>query len=354
VQVRRIGIITLAVLTLLTPVGCWRHRRCDPPRDTLPRATEEFDPGTIRPRETIAPPNLPTAPGGRRDTFTPTRPAPKLVMPDDPFGPPASLPSSPSDLPRPVESESKKLFDPAAPKKAETDPTKPKKLLLVPDQMPDAPDKLKDAPESKYPPKEEGGKPVPDGKVFPDPTLPGGGNALPRIVEEREGSTRESKASPKLDGTPPAGVSDFQWVKGKANVGVGRKPTPEGYDGLAKAGFKTVVYAHDPRADVAATRAVAEAAGLRFVGIPTAADIIPEAVKAFDAVVAGAKADPVFVTDDTGLRAATLWYAHFRTVDLLNPDTAKVRAAGLGLGDTDANAEQKKLWDAVQEYLAKK
>lgn len=346
---RRIGIITLAVLTLLIPVGCWRHRRCDPPREPLPRATEEFAPGVIGPRgEAIPSPGLPTTPGGRRDTYTPTRPAPRLEMPGDPFGPPASVPSSPFELPRPTESESKKLFDPAA-----VDPTKPKKLLLVPDQMPDAPDKLKDTEESKYPPKEQGGKPVPDGKVFPDPALPGGSSALPRVIEEREGTTRESKALPKQD-TPPAGVSDLQWVKGKLNVAAGRKPTPEGYDGLAKAGFRTVVFAHDPKVDVTPTKAVAEAAGLKVVGIPTAADSIPEAVKAFDAAVAGAKDGPVFVTDDTGLLAATLWYVHFRTVDLHNADTAKVRAASLGLGDTDANAEQKKLWDAVQEYLTKK
>lgn len=345
-QLRRIGITTLAVLTLLAPVGCWRHRRCDPPRNPLPPEREEFDPGVIGPRgDGIPSPGLPTTPGGRRDTFTPTRPAPRLELPGDPFGPPASVPSSPSDLPRPTETESKKLFDPA-------EPTKPKKLLLVPDQMPDAPDKLKDLPESKSPPKEEGGKPVPDGKVFPEPTLPKGASALPQVIEEREGTSRESKASPKADGTPPVGVSDFQWVKGKAGVGVGRKPTPEGYDGLAKAGFKAVAFAHDPSADVTPTRAVAEAAGLKFVAIPTAADTLPEAVKAFDAVVATAKDGPVFVTDDMGLRAATLWYAHFRTVDLLNPDTAKVRATGLGLGDTDANAEQKKLWDAIQAYLA--
>lgn len=350
---RRIGIVTLAVLTLLAPLGCWRNRRCDPPRDSLPRATEEFDPGVISPRgETIPPPGLPTNPGGRRDTYTPTRPAPRLEMPGDPFGPPATVPTSPFDLPRPGESESKKLFDPSAPKKVEPDPTKPKKLLLIPDQLPDAPDKLKDDPESKYGPK-DGAKPVPDRTVFPDPTLPGGSYSLPQVVEEREGGASESKATPKPD-TPPAGVSNFQLVKGKPNVAVGRKPTPEGFDGLVKAGYKTVVFAHDPKSDVTPAKAVAEAAGLKFVGVPTAADTIPDAVKAFDAAVASAKDGPVFVTDDTGLRAGTLWYAHFRTVDLLNPDTAKVRASGLGLGDTDTNAEQKKLWDAVQEHLAKR
>lgn len=344
---RRIGIITVAVFALLAPLGCWRHhRRCDPPPEgALPRGGD-FDPGVIPPRgSTITPPGVPVRPDtGRRDTFTPTRPAPRLELPGDPFGPPAAVPSSPFDLPKPTESESKKLFDPADPA-----PGKPKKPLLVPDQMPDTPDKLKDSPESKYPPRGEKGLPVPDRTVFPDPTLP---QTAPTVVEERDGSTRESKSSPKADA--PAGVGDFQAVKNKPNVAAGRKPTPDGLAWLAKSGYKTVVFAHDPAADVTPTKAACEAAGLKFVGVPAAADTIPAATAAFDAALAGAKDGAVYVCDDTGLRAATLWYAHFRTVDLLSPDTAKVRAIGLGLGDTDANAEQKKLWDAVQEHLAKK
>ena len=353
---RRIGTITLAVLTLVAPIGCrCFHRRCDPPArdDTTPR-DRDLDPGVIPPRgSTIPPPGVPSRPdGARRDTFTPTRPGPRLESPVEP--------PSPFDLPRPVESESKKLFDPALPKNDDkslpSDGIKPKKLL-VPEQMPDAPDKLKDnQPESKYTPKDDGSKPVPDRNVFLDPVAPGGPIDLPktspRVDEEREPLRRESKASPKPE-TPPVGLSDFQVVKGKTNVASGQRPTLDGYEWLAKSGYKTVAFAHDPAADVAPVKAVCEAAGLKFVSIPTGPDTIPAATTAFDAAVAAAKDSPLYVCDDTGLRAATLWYAHFRKVDLLSPDAAKVRANGLGLGDTDTNADQKKLWDAVQLLLAK-
>lgn len=362
---RRIGIITLAVLTLLAPLGCRRfNRRCDPPRqESLPDAT---DPGVIPPRgSTIPDPGLPVRPeAGRRDTYSPARPGPRLSDPVEPYSFRSSDPGvvSPFELPRPIESESKKLFDPAPQKKVEAspgqpDPALPKKKMLIPDTMPDAPDSIKDdKAESKYEPKTEGTKPVPDRNVFLDPVAPGGPFDLPKtapnVNEERDDTRRESKASPKPE-TPPVGLASFQTVAGKPNVASGQKPTMDGYEWLAKNGYKTLVFAHNPTADVAPVKAACEAAGLKFVAIPTGPETIPAATEAFNTAVA-AKDGPVYVCDDTGLRAATLWYAHFRKVDLATPDTAKVRANGLGLGDTDTNVEQKKLWDAVQTHLSAK
>lgn len=361
---RRLGILTLAVLTLLASLGCRRfNRRCDTPRDPLP-AERDTDPGVIPPRGTIPAPGVPVRPDPNRTTFSPVRPGPRLQDPIEPFSPGPAV-----DLPQPFESESKKLTDPAPaksdpskslPPSPPSDSVKPKKML-VPDKMPDSPEKEKtgETPDpSKYTPKDDSGKPVPDKSVFLDPVAPGGPIDLPKgertgpiVVEERDPVRRESKASPKPE-TPPVGLSNFQLVKGKANVSAGLKPTPDGYEWLAKNGYKAVVFAHDPAADVTPVKAVCEAAGLKFVGIPTSPETIADATTKFDAAVSS-KDGPVYVCDDTGLRAATLWYAHFRKVDLSNPDTAKVRASGLGLGDTDSNPEQKKLWDAVQALLAK-
>jgi protein tyrosine phosphatase (PTP) superfamily phosphohydrolase (DUF442 family) len=346
--------LTLAVLTLLAPVGCRRfNRRCDPPRDTTLPADRDTDPGVIPPRGTIPSPDVPVRPDPNRTTFSPVRPGPKLQDPVEPFNPAPA-----ADLPRPFESDSRKLTDPAPPKPAPapSDSVKPKKVL-VPEKMPDTPEKAGETPDpSKYPMKDEGGKPVPDKSVFPDPVAPGGPFDLPKgersgptVVEEREPARRESKASPQPD-TPPVGLSNFQLVKGKGGVAAGLKPTPDGYEWLAKSGYKSVVFANAPAADVAPVKAVCEAAGLKFVGIPTGPETMTAATAAFDEAVS-AKDGPVYVCDDTGLRAGTLWYAHFRRVDLSSPDTAKVRAGGLGLGDTDTNPEQKKLWDAVQAVL---
>jgi protein tyrosine phosphatase (PTP) superfamily phosphohydrolase (DUF442 family) len=360
---RRLGIITLAALTLLAPLACRRfHRRCDNPRDTVRPDDRDTDPGFIPPRgSTIDPPGVPVRPGTNRNTYS----TPRLEMPVEPYRPATTdVGTSPFELPQPIESRSRKLFDPAEPKvkddalpKATEEPAKPKKLLLIPDKMPDSPEKAKEpAPESKYTP-QDGTKAEPDRRVLLDPVAPGGPFDLPRtdpvVVEEREGIKSESKASPKPD-TPPTGLSGFQSVTGKANVASGQKPTRDGYEWLAKNGYKTVVFAHAPPADVAPVKAQCEAAGLKFLPIPTGPETIPAAAAAFDAAIAGVKDGPVYVCDDSGLRAATLWYVHFRKVDLTPPDAAKVRANGLGLGDTDTNPEQKKLWDAAESHLGTK
>jgi protein tyrosine phosphatase (PTP) superfamily phosphohydrolase (DUF442 family) len=354
---RRFGIITLAALLLLAPLACRRfHRRCDPPSDTVRPEERETSPDYIPPRgSTIDPPDVPVRPGTNRNTYS----TPRLEMPVEPYRPGTSdFGTSPFELPQPIESRSKKLFDPAEPNrkddalpKAVEEPTKPKKLLLIPDKMPDSPEK-----ESKYTP-QDGTKPDPDRSVLLDPVAPGRPFDLPRpdptVNEEREGIKSESKASPKPD-TPPTGLRGFQLAAGKANVASGQKPTQDGYEWLAKNGYKTVVFAHSPIADVAPAKALCEAAGLKFVNIPTGPETIPAASAAFDAAVAGAKDGPVYVCDDTGLRAATLWYVHFRKVDLTPPDAAKVRANGLGLGDTETNSEQKKLWAAAESHLGAK
>ncbi|MCU0704932.1 MAG: hypothetical protein MUF18_13225 [Fimbriiglobus sp.] len=360
---RQIGIVTLAVLTLLAPLGCRRfQRRCDPPSDALtPRDRDrDTDPGVIPPRGSVIPgTDLPTTPAGpRRDTFTPTRPGPRLEAPIEPYSPfvTDNGPGGGWVLPPPMESRSKKLVEPFSPKPVAPtipdEPAKPKKLLLIPEQMPDTPDKIRDAPEASSPlPKQEGGKPVPDRSVLQDPVAPDGKppvpNALPRVEEEREPARRESKAVPKPE-TPPVGLSNFETVNGKVNVATGRKPTLDGYEWLAKNGYKTVVFAHDPAVSVSGARAGCEAAGLKFLAIPTSPETMSNATATFDAAV---KDGSVYVCDDAGLRAATLWYAHFRRVDLTPPDAAKVRADRLGLGDTVTNPEQKKLWDAVQALL---
>ena len=78
--------------------------------------------------------------------------------------------------------------------------------------------------------------------------------------------------------------------------------------------------------------------------------------KAFDefaAAVADRGNRPLYVIDEDGTRAGSLWYLLFRTRDLLSDDTARLRAAPLGLTEA-ATEEQKQFWIAVQDFLAKR
>ncbi len=363
-MLRRWTILSLAAATLLASAGCggrlFHRKRCDTPsardRDDIGTRDRDFDPGTIRPRDsgTIPSPSLPTTPGprtfdpvtpdGRRlDTFSPTRPGPRLEEPLDPYLPPSSVPSSPGDLPR------GDLLPP---------PVESKKLILAPDG---ASDLAPPATKSDYTPARENGLPLPDRSVLLDPVSPNGPIALPKTTAEPEPTKPyTANASPKPEVKPERGIDlksaigvpNITAVTGYDGVYSGRRPASiDGLDWLQKAGFRTVVYLHDPKADTGPAAELCGKRGMKFVGIPVAPDRVKEAATAFDAAVADAAGRPVYVCDPNGLWAGTLWYAHFRAVGNLNPDAAKVRAQGLGLGDPDTSDEKRKLWDAAQEYL---
>lgn len=385
-MLRRWTTCSLAAATLLSSAGCggrlFHHKKkCDSPsardRDDLGPRGQDFDPGTIRPRDsdTIPSPSLPTTPGprtfdpvtpdGRRlDTFSPTRPGPRLEEPLDPYLPPAAVPSSPGDLPRgdllPPPTESRKQVEPTPESHGS------KKLILAPDGSSDpAPPATK----SDYTPTRENGLPLPDRSVLLDPVSPGGPLALPRTTPEPEPAKPHTANAPTKPEVMPEAKPEVKLERGidlKVAVGVpgivavtgyegvysGRRPPAiDGLDWLQKAGFRTVVYLHDPKADTGPAAELCAKRGMKFVGIPVAADRVKAAATAFDAAVADAAGRPVYVCDPNGLWAGTLWYAHFRAVGNLNADAAKVRAQGLGLADPDTSDEQRKLWDAAQEYL---
>ena len=350
---------------LLGGTGCGGrlfHRRCT--NDAAPKRDDrdlDIPRGVIPPRtETIPSPSLPTGPrsfdpslpDGRRSTFS----APRLQMPVEPYRPAPSYSCSPSDLPEQVSDlpfpyESKKLETREPAKGVEpVRPAKPKKLMLVPDSMPDTKS------ESSYTPKNENGLPVPDRAVFLDPIAPGERFDLPQTQRENEEPARKQtvKSSPKEEAKSVVGIADFTLVNSKSGVANGRKPSIEGLDWLVKSGYKTFVFIHDPKADAKPAKELAEARGLKFVNIPFSEANPKDALAAFDTALATAKDGPVFIADESGFRAGVLWYAHFRSKDLLNPDSAKVRATPLGLNAAETNAGFIAARSAMDEYLLKR
>lgn len=381
---RRWTLGTLVLGSVLTATGCggrlFHHKkRCDPPPPPRDDRSRDLDvpPGVIPPRgtETIPPASLPTTPaprvfdpavpdssGRRLETFSP----PRLQEPSSPFLPPAVVPKSSGELPStdtlPVPFEARKFPDP------KPGTYLPKKWLLAPED-----------PESKsaYTPDVKEGLPQPDRKVVLDPIGPGASAEPPDIrrspsplpttdptptppphtanAPSQPPAPAEANAPSKpptpVEAKLPVGLPGFTEVSGKEQVASGRKPSVEGLNWLQKNGYRTVVYLHDPNLDTKPATDLCQARGMRFIGIPVSADRMKEVAAAFDAAVADTRNRPLYMCDDSGLWAGTLWYAHFRTVDLINPDAAKVRANGLGLDDPSTSGEQKKLWDAVQDYL---
>jgi protein tyrosine phosphatase (PTP) superfamily phosphohydrolase (DUF442 family) len=144
------------------------------------------------------------------------------------------------------------------------------------------------------------------------------------------------------------GLTGF--TKVKYGVASGRKPALDGFDALKRLGYRTVVYLHAPGADLSATQQVTEQRGLTFVAILTTPDTLPAALESFNKVVGDRSATPVYVADDTGIRAGALWYLYFLTADLQSAEVAKIRARSLGLSVDGEDA--KALWVAVQQHLA--
>jgi protein tyrosine phosphatase (PTP) superfamily phosphohydrolase (DUF442 family) len=189
------------------------------------------------------------------------------------------------------------------------------------------------------------GRPAPE-VLLPD-ELPGGGSSRSSTPGDPGFGVLGGPARPQPAAAQPTGLVGF--VKVKDGVASGRRPALEGFDALKQAGYRTVVYLHPAGADVSATRDVAEKRNLRFVAIGTTPENLADALAQFNATLSDRAARPVYVYDDDGVRAGALWYLHFRTVEVMNDDVARVRAKPLGL--TDQTDEAKAFALATQRFL---
>ena len=310
---RRLLIAGLAAGLLLGTAACRHHgkrgRDCCPPGglldDPVPRGG------------TIAPPGLPTTPPPASKD-----PLPPPVIPDsgsrsfsiDPRTPPGPWDPTPS----------------APPFRSDVPPAPGQREVLSPDPLPRG-----------VPPEIPLSSKPSTGGLLEEPIRPNGAAAKPdRLLDDP--TTRA-----------PVGLPGFARVPGRDAVASGRKPTLDGFDWLKASGIKTVVYLHAPSADVAPARDLAEKRGLRFVPIAVSPGTLKKAFDEFAAAVDDRGNRPLYVIDEDGVRAGSLWYLLFRTRDLLGDDTARLRAAPLGLTDA-ATEEQKQLWIAVQDVLARR
>lgn len=189
--------------------------------------------------------------------------------------------------------------------------------------------------------------------LFPDP-LPGGSSRSASPGDPGHGvlggpakpSGTEPPVALKPSGSP-TGLAGF--VRVKDGVASGRKPGLDGFDALKQSGYRTVVYLHPAGADLAPLQDVVTKRGLALVTIETTPERLSLALAAFNSALADPAARPVFVSDDDGLRAGYLWYLHFRTVEAMNDETARIRAKPLGL--TDVGEEARAFALATQRYL---
>jgi len=200
-------------------------------------------------------------------------------------------------------------------------------------------------------------------RTSPNPTSGVFGEPIPpvpvrepdqRRVESPSGISQVKSDLPAESATLPAGVESFAPVPGLASVASGRKPSLEGLDALKAKGFKTVLYVHAPDADLSAAKETVEKRGLKFVPLAVSPQTLGTASRAFAERIQNADSKPLYAYDLDGTRLGSLWYLHFRTVEMLGDEGARIRAGALGLRDATASEEQKQYWIAIQDQLAKR
>jgi hypothetical protein len=120
---------------------------------------------------------------------------------------------------------------------------------------------------------------------------------------------------------------------------------------LKNARFRTVIYLHGPGADVAAVKDLAATRDLNLVAIETTPETLADASARFNQKLGDSLTRPAYVFADDNLRAGAVWYLHFRTVDVADPDVARLRAKALGLHEQ--GDEGKAFEVAIQKVLEK-
>ncbi|HEY2910212.1 MAG TPA: hypothetical protein VGI99_08195 [Gemmataceae bacterium] len=189
--------------------------------------------------------------------------------------------------------------------------------------------------------------------LLPDPIAPGSTSSSKTADGVLGGPVKATTAEPpvsKPDATatasPSNGLPGFTQIK--EGVATGRKPALDGFETLKKDGYKSVVFLYAPGADVAAVRDLAATRGFTFTAIETTPDKLTDAYEQLNKAIAGkTAAQPVYVFDDDGTRAAALWYLHFKSVDLESNDVAKIRAKSLGLADDS------EFWPTIKQHMSK-
>jgi protein tyrosine phosphatase (PTP) superfamily phosphohydrolase (DUF442 family) len=156
---------------------------------------------------------------------------------------------------------------------------------------------------------------------------------------------------PAAQAVLPVGIPQFNVVKDKVANGL-RPMLDDGLDWLRTNGYRTVLHLRAPGEDDTADRQQVEKRGMAYVSIEVSAQTLTrKTLDEFSRGVSDPAGYPLFVYDRDGSLAGALWYLHFRLVDRDPDETARVRAANLGLRE-DREGNHRAMWLAVQKLLS--
>jgi hypothetical protein len=121
---------------------------------------------------------------------------------------------------------------------------------------------------------------------------------------------------------------------------------------LQQNGYRTVLHLRQPGEDDAAERKLFELRGLKYLSLEVSPQTLSsKVVDEFNRIVGDRSLRPLFIYDKNGIFTGGLWYLHFRQVDHLNDEEARLRAARLGLREA-AEGLPREMWLAIQKFLS--
>ena len=122
-----------------------------------------------------------------------------------------------------------------------------------------------------------------------------------------------------------------------ATVGCGGRTDPAAMTALKKEGYVAIInlrLATEPEANIDASRAAAQAAGLKYFHLPfSGANPDPKVVDQFLSVVADTQNQPVFIHCATANRAGAMWMIKRVLQDHWTLDRAREEAQAIGMHD---------------------
>jgi hypothetical protein len=169
----------------------------------------------------------------------------------------------------------------------------------------------------------------------------------PASEAPRPGVTEDRTRQPSL----PVGIPQFASVR--EGVSSGLKPLVDGgLDWLQANGYRTVLHVHLPGQDDSADRQQVEKHRMTYLSLEVLPRTLSQAtVEQFTRIVNDPANRPLFVYDRDGDLAGGLWYLYFRTAEKATDESARARAARLGLKE-DQEGAHRDMWLAIQKLLS--
>lgn len=170
------------------------------------------------------------------------------------------------------------------------------------------------------------------------------------IAKEKPDSTTEPPLAkkPNVQASFP-GIPQFAVARDKVYSGI--RPPLDGLDWLQQNGVQTVVNVRLGDIDDSAARMQVEKRKIQYVSFVVSPETLTkEKADEFIKLIRDNAKQGIFVYDEDGSLAGSLWYLNFRWGEFLDDDAAQLRAGQHGLRPDAAG--QQRMWLAVQKLLS--